>query len=186
MAREFNSFIPGYTGPQLQTQPMGNPVDPSLAGKETKAVKVTVQITDTSVTTEHAGSRPLLSFEHQFNIESHPYLAKDGTVKALSRNLLFSLEEALGFDPAFFDAQGQPVEPFLTRTGRKVAPKDVEGVTRKLNAEFDRAYFHDDGTPTLNWAGTKVYADIKLQTSEDERYPAKNQVSRFKKVPVRV
>ena len=159
-------------------------VDPSLAGKETKTVKVTVQITDDSVVTEHADARPRLTFEQSFNIEGHPYVdKKDGSIKRMSRNVLFSLEEALGFEPVFVNGGGQVVEPFITRTGRKVAPK-VDGVRRKPNPDFDQAYFNDDGSPNLNWAGIKVYADIELQT--DEKFGDKNQVSRFKKAPVSV
>lgn len=161
-------------------------VDPTLAGKETKTVKVTVQITDESVTTEHAESRPRLTFEQAFNIENHPYVdKKDGSVKSMNRGLLFSLEEALSFEPVFVDGQGTVVAPFITRTGRKAAPK-IEGVRRLLNTDFRKAYFTEEGNPNLNWSGIKVYADIELQTSEDDRYPAKNQITRFKKAPVSV
>ena len=159
-------------------------IDPTLAGKETKTVKVTVQITDESVVTEHADARPRLTFEQSFNIEGHPYVNKrDGKVSLMSRNMLFSLEEALGFEPVFVNGGGQTVEPFITRTGRKVAPK-VEGVRRKLNPDFAQAYFQEDGSPTLNWAGIKVYADIELQS--DEKFGDRNAVSRFKKAPVSV
>ena len=158
---------------------------PGYAGKTTKTVKVTIQITDPDVKTEHEDAKPKLVFEQAFNIEPHYYLdAKSGTVKAMRPGLLFTLEDALGFDPVFVDGQGNVVEPFVTRNGNKIAPKGVEGVSRKLNADFANAYFNDDGTPNLNWSGIKVYADIELQS--DEKYGDKNQITRFKKAPVSV
>ena len=51
---------------------------------------------------------------------------------------------------------------------------------------FAQAYFNDDGSPTLEWAGKTLYADLKLEESKDGQYPPKNQVSQFKKAPVSI
>src|SRR3990167_599306 len=111
---------------------------PGLAGQKTKTVKLTLQITDPNVQTEHEGARPRLTFEQAFNVESHPYWdQKEGEVRKMHRGVLFSLEEALGFEPLFVTTTGQPVDPYITRNGNKVAPK-IEGVQRKPNPEFIR------------------------------------------------
>ena len=157
---------------------------PGHEGEVYKAVKLTLTITDENVTTEHENARPRLTVEHQFNIERYPYLdKKTGQVKWLGRANLYDLEEALGFDPCFFDAGGNSVEAFITRTGRKAAPKG-EGVTRKPNPAFLSAYFNSDGTPNLEWSGKTVYADIGIEVSE--QFGDKNRISRFKKAPISV
>ena len=90
----------------------------------------------------------------------------------------------------FVGAEGQPLEPHVTKTGRKVAPK-VEGVKRRINPDFFDAYFkpfetEDDGVvvtkllPVVdNWVGKEILADIELE--HDEQYGSKNVVKRFKK-----
>lgn len=156
---------------------------PGFAGQQTKAVKLTVKLLDTDVQTEHDGARPRLVFDQTFNIEPHPYINKDGEIAKMGRSLLYSIEEAAGFDPVFVDAEGNEVAPYITRTGSKRAPKQ-EGVRQKLNPAFADAYFNEDGTPTLNWAGLKLFADITVQ--KNEQYGDKNQISRFKKAPVAV
>lgn len=157
---------------------------PGYEGQAFKALKLTCTITDASVQTEHEGGKPRLTLEHQFNIDRYPYLdKKTGTVKWLGRQALYDLEEAFGFDPIFTTADGQPVDPFITRTGRKVAPK-VEGVKRHLNPDFLSAYFTPDGTPNLEWAGKTVHADIDVERSE--QFGDKNVIKRFKAVPVTV
>ena len=157
---------------------------PGHGGEEYRAMKLTLLITDPDVQTEHEGSRPRLTLDHQLNLDRYPYLdKKSGTVKMLGRNNLYDLEEALGFDPMFQDAAGNPIEPFVTRTGRKVAPKG-EGNKRVLNPAFLSAYFTGDGAPNLEWAGKTLYADIGVERSE--QYGDKNTILRFKRPPVTV
>ena len=157
---------------------------PEYAGQTFKAMKLTLQITDPNVQTEHEGARPRLTLEHQMNLDRYPYLEKkSGWVKWLGRTNLYELEEAFGFDPVFTNGNGEPVEPFITRTGRKVAPKG-EGMKRSLNPAFTQAYFTTEGSPNLEWAGKSVWADIIVQ--EDERFGARNRIQRFKRAPVNV
>lgn len=155
---------------------------PGHEGEAYKAMKLTLQITDQDIQTEHEGSRPRLTLEHQFNVEKYPYLdKKSGAVKWLGRQNLYDLEEAFGFDPLFTNGDGQPVDAYVTRTGRKVAPKG-EGIHRKLNPAFVSAYFTAEGIPNLEWAGKMVYADIGVE--ESEQYGNRNRINRFKRVPV--
>ena len=157
---------------------------PGYAGQEFKALKLTATITDENIQTEHEGARPRLTLEHQFNVDKYPYLdRKSGTVRFMGRQNLYDLEEAFGFEPLFTNGEGKPVEAYVTRTGRKVAPKG-EGIKRKLNPDFLTAYFTIDGTPNLEWAGKTVYADIDVERSE--QYGDKNVIKRFKRVPVAV
>lgn len=158
---------------------------PGYEGQEFQAAKMTLTIIDENVQTEHEGSRPRLTIEHQFNIAKYPYLdKKTGTVRFMGRQHLYDLEEAFGFEPVFVDGEDNPVEPYLTRSGRKVAPKNVEGVSRKLNPAFLSAYFTSDGHPNLEWAGKVVYADVEVERSE--QYGDKNVIKRFKVAPVLV
>ena len=158
---------------------------PEHAGEQFKALKLTLTITDKEIHTEHEGARPRLTIEHQFNIERYPYLdQKSGEVRWLGRANLYQLEEALGFDPVFVDANNESVEPFLTRNGNKIAPKGVDGVKRKLNAEFTTAYFDTEGNPNLEWAGKTLHADIDIERSE--QFGDRNVVKRYKKTPVTV
>ena len=109
-------------------------------------MKLTCTIADPStVRTEQETMRPRLTIEHHMNVARYPYLdKKSGEVKWLGRQGLYDLEEAFGFDPVFTNGDGQPVEPFITRTGRKVAPKG-EGIKRSLNPAFTQAYFTTEG-----------------------------------------
>ena len=154
-------------------------------GEEYKALKLTLTITDQNVQTEHADAKPRLTLEHQFNIERYPYMdKKTGQVKWLGRANLHELEEALGFDPVFVSAEGQQVEPYVSKTGRKLAPK-LEGVKRKLNPAFAQAYFREDGTVNPdNWIDKELYADIDVERSE--KFGDKNVVKRFKQAPAAV
>lgn len=155
------------------------------AGISYPAMKLTLTITDPDVQTEHEGARPRLTVEHQCNLAQYPYRdKKTGEVKKLGRASLYELEEALGFDPVFTNGDGQVVEPFITRTGRKLAPKGVEGVKRQLNQDFVSAYFTADGGPNLEWAGRAVYADLGLERSD--QFGDRNVIRRFKAAPVGV
>ena len=157
---------------------------PGYEGQTFPAMKLTVTITDESIQTEHENARPRLTIEHQLNLARYPYLdKKSGTVRFLGRQHLFDLEEALGFDPVFTNGEGQSVEPYITRTGRKVAPKG-EGIKRQPNPAFLSAYFHPDGSPTLEWNGKTVYTDIEIEANE--RYGDRNRIVRFKRAPVSV
>ena len=158
---------------------------PGYEGKPFAALKLTCTITDPNVQTEYEGGRPRLTLEHQLNLEKYPYVdKKSGEVKWLGRTGLYDLEEAFGFDPVFTNGDGQSVEPFVTRNGRKVAPKGVEGVKRQLNPDFVEAYFTAEGSPNLEWAGKTLFADIGLE--KDDRYGDRNRILRFKRSPVGV
>lgn len=152
-----------------------------LLGQKVDACKLTLQISDDSVQTEHADAKPRLTIEDQFNIEPYPYPdAKTGAIKKLGRQKLFELEGALGFDPVF-KQNGEIVAPFITRTGNKVAPKG-EGVKRVLNPDFFDTYFDNLGNPIMsNWEGKVIYADVEVETSE--QYGAKNIIKRYVKAP---
>lgn len=150
-------------------------------GQEYDALKLTLQISDDSVTTEHDDAKPKLTIEDQFNLVQYPYTdKKTGQVKKLGRQKLFQLEKAFGFDP-IFQVEGQPVEPFVTRNGNKVAPK-IAGVGQILNPDFASAYFSESRTPDLNnWVGKTLYANIGVETSE--QYGSKNIVEAYVKAP---
>ena len=158
---------------------------PGHGGETYKAMKLTVIITDENVQTEHADAKPRLTIEHQLNIEKYPYLdKKTGTVKWLGRAGLYDLEAALGFEPRFVGPDGQQVEPYVTRTGRKAAPK-IDGVKQMLNPDFAAAYFHEDGTVNpSNWIEKNVYADIDVERSD--QYGDRNVIKRFKAAPPQV
>ena len=158
---------------------------PSHAGEEYKAIKLTCTITDENIQTEGENIKPRLVLEHQFNLDRYPYLSKKtGAIEWLGRQNLYDLEEAFGFDPIFVNGDGSEVEPYVTRNGRKVAPK-VEGVKRKLNAAFTAAYFNEYGIPTPDaWINREVYADIGIEANE--QYGDRNRILRFKKAPVSV
>lgn len=158
---------------------------PGHEGEAYKALKLAITITDEQVQTEHTDAKPRLTLEHQFNIERYPYLdKKTGAVKWLGRDALYQLEEAFGFEPIFVDAAGNSVEPYIAKTGRKLAPK-IEGVKRKLNPDFAAAYFTSEGeVRTDSWIDKEVYADIEIEQSE--KFGDKNVIKRFKLAPVAV
>ena len=158
---------------------------PGHEGEPYPAMKLTLAIADpSSVKTAHENARPRLTIEHQMNLARYPYAdKKTGEVKWLGRQGLYDLEEAFGFDPVFTNGNGQPVEPFITRTGRKVAPKG-EGIKRSLNPAFTQAYFTADGNPNLEWSGKTVYADLDIE--ESSQFGDRNRITRFKKAPVAV
>ena len=147
-----------------------------------KAMKLTLDIDDDSVKTEHADAKPRSTVIDQFNIEQFPYTdKKTGDVKKLGRSKLYQLEEVFGFEPIFL-VNGSKVEPFITKTGAKRAPK-IEGVKRTLNPEFLNAYFQGEGTPNMgNWASKTLYANIGVE--ESEQYGAKNIIEAYVKAPV--
>lgn len=150
-------------------------------GQEYDACKLTIQISDESVRTEHSDAKPKLTIEDQFNIVQYPYLdKKSGAMKKLGKKKLYQLENAFGFDPVF-QVNGQPVEVFITKNGNKVAPK-IEGVKRVVNSEFFNAYFTSNGDPVIdNWIGKTIYADIDVEMSE--QFGNKNSVGRYVKAP---
>lgn len=162
-----------------------------LIGKKFDACKLTIQISDDSVRTEHANAKPKLTIEDQFNLEKYPFPDKEtGLVRYMSKQRLYELEGALGFDPVFM-CDGQYVAPFITKNGNKVAPK-VEGkeVTRKLNPDFFGAYFtitrddfgNEHAVPNPNnWIGKTIYCDIGVEQSE--KFGPKNVVARYVKAP---
>jgi hypothetical protein len=151
-------------------------------GVKFDACKVTLLIDDKSVKTEHENAKARLTIEDQFNIVGFPYEDKNtGEKKMLGRTKLYQLEEAFGFDPKFM-VNGAEVAPFITKTGRKVAPK-IEGVKRVVNPDFFNAYFSTAGDPIVDsWVDKTVYADIKLENSE--QFGSRNSVDRYTKPPV--
>lgn len=147
----------------------------------TKAVKMTLDLDDDSVKCEHADAKPRRTIEDQFNLGQHPYKdKKTGEVKKLGRSKLYQLEEALGFDPVFM-VDGKVVEPFITKTGAKRAPK-IEGVKRALNPDFMDAYFTSEGAPNMsNWAGKTIYANVGVERSE--QFGDRNTIEAYVKGP---
>jgi len=162
--------------------PMQKSTMEDLIGKKYEACKLTLQIDDESVKTEHEGAKIRLTIEDQFNIVSYPYPdKKTGALKKLGRQKLYELEQALDFDP-IFTVNGDVVEPFITSKGNKVAPK-LEGVKRAVNPDFFGAYFNEDGTPNMdNWQDKEIYADIVVEKST--QYGDRNAIGRYVKAPV--
>lgn len=148
---------------------------------EYEAMKLTLDIDDSSVKTEHADAKPRYTIIDQFNLSQFPYTdKKTGEIKKLGRSKLYQLEESFGFDPIFM-VNGEKVEPFITRTGSKRAPK-IEGVKRVLNPEFMDAYFNGNGSPKMeNWAGKQLYANVGVETSE--QFGDKNVIEAYVKAP---
>lgn len=149
-------------------------------GKSYKAVKLQLIVDDPEARCENEDALPKM-IEDVFNVEKYPYGDKNtGELKWLGRSKLYQLESAFGFDPVFVDAEGNEMEPKVTRTGAKVAPK---GAKRKLNQDFVSAYFLPDGTVTPdNWIDKTVYADVDIERSE--QYGDKNKVKRYNKPPI--
>lgn len=151
-------------------------------GNKFDACKLTLHIDDSSVRCEHEDAKPRGIIEDQFNIESYPYPdKKTGKLKKLGRSKLYQLEEAFGFDP-IFKVKGDVVEPKITRSGRKIAPK-VEGVKRSINPDFFNAYFTEKGRPLMeNWEAKTIYADVGVV--ENTQYGDKNVIDRYVSAPV--
>ena len=150
-------------------------------GRKFSACKLTLQIDDDSVKTEHADAKPRMTIEDQFNLETFPYEdKKTGEIKKLGRNKLYQLQGAFGFDPVF-KVNGKVVDPYITRNGNKVAPK-TEGVKQVVNEDFFSAYFDDLGSPIVdNWIDKTVYADIEVE--ESEQFGNRNTIARYVKAP---
>lgn len=150
-------------------------------GRKFSACKLTLTIDDSTVKTEHADAKPRLTIEDQFNLESFPYEdKKTGEVKKLGRTKLYQLEQVFGFDPVF-KVGGNVVEPYVTKSGAKVAPK-IEGVKRVPNEDFFNAYFDELGNPRVdNWVDKIVYADVEVE--ESEQFGNRNTISRYVKAP---
>lgn len=151
-----------------------------FVGKKFKAMGLNLTITDSDVKTEHADAKPKVSLTTQLNLDKYPF-PKDGTVQYMGRQGLYDLQGALGFDPVFV-VNGRQVEPYITKTGNKVAPK-IEGVKQVINPDFFSAYFNPDGTvnPT-NWIDKVIYVDVELE--RNEQYGDRNNVTRFKRRPI--
>ena len=158
---------------------------PGYEGQAFKAAKLTAVITDANIATEGDHIKPRLTVELQFNLEKYPYLdKKTGNVAWLGRQFVYDLEEAFGFEPVFVGPDGAKVEPYISKNGRKLAPK-VDGVKRGINPEFAATYFNADGTVKPdNWIGKTVYADIGVE--ESEQWGARNKITRFRPAPVAV
>lgn len=151
-------------------------------GNKYEAIKLTLLIDDKSVKTESETSKPRLTIEDQFNIVNFPYEDKQtGEKKTLGRAKLYQLEEAFGFEPVF-KVGSEVVEPHITKSGKKVAPK-LEGVKRVVNPDFFYAYFSTAGDPIVDsWVDKTIYADIKLERSE--QFGDRNAIDRYVKAPL--
>ena len=173
-------FIEGATW-TVKATPAGGA--PGYEGKAYQAAKLTCTITDEGIQTEGEHIRPRLVLEHQFNLEKYPYLdKKTGEVRWLGRQTVYDLEEAFGFEPVYVNEAGEVLVPFVTKAGRKVAPRSDGVVKRRLNPEFAKAYFHTDGTvKPENWINKTVYADIEVE--ESEKYGDRNRIQRFRPAP---
>lgn len=146
------------------------------------AAKFTWGIIDKTVKTEHDDAQPRLTVVDQFNLLRFPYPdKKTGETKYVGRNALYQLEAALGFDPIFMAGDGI-VEPHITKSGNKVAPKG-DNVKRVVNPDFFNNYFNEEGVPNMdNWFDKVIYADIGVEHSE--QYGSKNIIKRYVKAPV--
>ena len=148
---------------------------------ETRVMKLTIQITDSNVETENSDAKPRRKIEDMVILEPHPYVdQKDGTTKYMKLEKLFQLQQFLGFDPKFVDAEGNEVEPYVSRTGRKSCPK---GASIALRPEFVKAYFDDSEEPRFDaWMNLKGVASVGLKKQSEEetmQYGAKNEVKRY-------
>lgn len=152
------------------------------AGHQKAAAKINISIIDDSVRTEHEEAKFKTDIDYQFNLDRYPYISKKtGEVAWMGRSAVFQLEEAFGFEPVFVNAIGDTLEPYITRNGKKVAPK-VEGAKRIFNKAFFGAYFNTDDTINPdNWIDKEVYADIGIERSE--QYGDRNVIQRFVKKP---
>lgn len=150
-------------------------------GLEYVAIKLILDIDDNTVKCEHADAKPRLTIVDQFNLSQFPYTdKKTGETKKLGRSKLYQLEEAFGFDPVFM-VNGKKVDPFITKTGAKRAPK-IEGVKRTLNPEFMDAYFSGEGTPKMeNWSGKTIYANVGVE--QNETFGSKNTIQAYVNSP---
>lgn len=163
-------------------QVVGVATDEGVTLKDSyNACKVSVMIADDSVSCENADAIPKSQIDDQFNIQQYPFVdnKKGGKLGWMPRSKLFQLEKAFGFEPCFEDANGNKLEPFITRNGNKVAPK-VDGVGQVLNPDFVGAYMNEDGTinPT-NWVGKEIRVDVGMESSE--QYGDKNVIKNYKK-----
>ncbi len=162
----------------------------SLIGNTYDCLKLKLSISDDTIKTASENAKPKTTLEDQFNIVNYPFPdKKTGALKKMGKQKLYELEGAFGFDPVFKVA-GTVVEPFVTKSGAKVAPK-IEGVTRSVNPDFFNAYFtvtkDEDGKEhaipiTSNWVGKVIYVDVGVEKSE--QFGAKNVVDRYVKPPV--
>ena len=154
-----------------------------FAGKDFGAMKVQVSIVDKDISTENPDAKPKLVFDDVFNIETYPYEdKKTGSVRWMSPNKLYQLQEAFGFETVYKDSQGNVLEPRVSKAGKKYAPKG-EDVHRHLNQDFLDAYFDSNDKPVvLNWVNKtiKCNIDYKKQSQDDEeQYGKKNTVSSY-------
>lgn len=166
---------PSWTPEQAETME-------SLLGNKYDCLKLKLTISDDSIRTASESAKPKVTLEDQFNIVNYPFPdKKTGALKKMGKQKLYELEAAFGFDPVF-KANGVVVEPFVTKSGAKVAPK-IDGVSRSVNPDFFNAYFDAEGNPkTENWVGKVIYVDVGVEKSD--QFGAKNVVAKYVKPPV--
>ncbi len=164
-----------WTPEQLETME-------SLIGQKFDCLKLKLTISEESIRTASENAKPKTALEDQFNIVNYPFPdKKTGALKKMGKQKLYELEGAFGFDPVF-KVGGKIVEPFVTKSGAKVAPK-IDGVTRSVNPDFFNAYFDSEGNPkSENFVGKVIYVDVGVEKSD--QYGAKNVVARYVKPPV--
>lgn len=148
---------------------------------ETRVMKLTIQITDDSVETENVDAKPKRRIDDMVILEQHPYVdSRDGVQKVMKLEKLFQLQQFLGFEPLFVNAHGQPVEPYVTKTGRKTCPK---GASIAFQPAFLDAYFDANEEPRFDaWMNLEGVASIGLKKQSEEetlQYGAKNEVKSY-------
>lgn len=156
------------------------PADGYKVPGETRVMKLTIQITDELVETENSDAKPRRKLDDMVILEPHPYVDKDGVQRFLKLEKLFQLQQFLGFEPLFVNKFGQVVDPHITKTGRKVCPKDA---SIAFQPAFLDAYFDANEEPRFDaWMNLEGVASIgvKKDTPENiEQYGLKNEVKSY-------
>jgi len=147
---------------------------------ETRVMKLTINITDDAVECENRDAKPRRKLDDMVILEPHPYVDKDGVQRFLKLEKLFQLQQFLGFEPRFVNKFGQDVEAHITKTGRKVCPKDA---SIAFQPAFLDAYFDANEEPRFDaWMNLEGVASIGLKKQSEEetlQYGAKNEVKSY-------
>ena len=147
---------------------------------ETRVMKLTINITDEAVETENSDAKPRRKLDDMVILEPHPYVDKDGAQRFMKLEKLFQLQQFLGFEPRFVNKFGQEVDPHITKTGRKVCPKDA---SIAFQPAFLDAYFDANEEPRFDaWMSLEGVASIGLKKQSEEetlQYGAKNEVTSY-------
>lgn len=143
--------------------------------EETPAMKLQLQIDDEGAVCENSDAMPSLNINDFINLAPHPYVSKSGEVAKLRTGKLFQLQRALGFEPLYIGEGGEPVEPKVSKTGKKYCPA---GASEKLNPDFIEAYFDEQDEPRFDaWIGRDIVAHVVVRKSEE--YGNSNEVKSY-------